>query len=65
MRALDQRIRLVMDHLGVEPAPNLPPAVVEHLAQGRKLQAIKAHREATGVGLKEAKQAVEDYARLK
>lgn len=66
LRALDQRIRLVMDHLGVvEPAPNLPPAVVEHLAQGRKLQAIKAYREATGVGLKEAKQAVEDYARLK
>ena len=60
LRAIDRRLRLVMDHLGVvEPTPALPPAVFEHLAAGRKIQAIKEYRAATGVGLKEAKDAVE------
>ena len=30
-----------------------------HLAAGRKIQAIKAYREQTGAGLKDAKDAVE------
>jgi hypothetical protein len=32
------------------------------LFAGRKIQAIKLYREATGVGLKEAKEAMEAYA---
>ena len=32
-----------------------------HLSGGRKIQAIKVYREATGVGLKEAKDAMEAY----
>ncbi|HEX3778685.1 MAG TPA: ribosomal protein L7/L12 [Pseudonocardiaceae bacterium] len=36
--------------------------VVAHLHQGRKIQAIKVYRELTGVGLKEAKDAVERMA---
>ena len=45
------------------PAPVCPPEVLaklrEHLKAGRKIEAIKAYREATDVGLKEAKDAVE------
>jgi len=60
MRAIDRRLKLVMDHLGiVERAPALPQVVREHLAAGRKIQAIKEYRAATGVSLKEAKDAVE------
>jgi ribosomal protein L7/L12 len=37
----------------------LPPTVASLLARGLKIQAIKEYRELTGVGLKEAKDAVE------
>nr|WP_240939860.1 ribosomal protein L7/L12 [Planosporangium flavigriseum] len=52
-----------MDHLGVvDKQPELPE-VVRELEAGRKIQAIKAYRDATGAGLKEAKDAVEALAR--
>ena len=35
------------------------PEIATHLAAGRKLEAIKAVREASGLGLKEAKELVE------
>ena len=41
----------------------LPDAVVALIQQGRKIDAIKSLREQTGVGLKEAKHAVESYER--
>lgn len=37
--------------------------VLEHLLAGRKIDAVKAYRQATGAGLKEAKDAVEELAR--
>jgi hypothetical protein len=48
------------------PRPPPPPElgdVVALMAQGRKIQAIKVYRERTGVGLKQAKDAVEELAR--
>jgi ribosomal protein L7/L12 len=39
--------------------PALPPPVVEALQQGNKIQAIRLLRARTGLGLKEAKAAVE------
>jgi ribosomal protein L7/L12 len=58
------------------PAPPLPPApsmtsgagddeVERLLRAGRKIQAIKAYRDRTGLGLKEAKDQVEALARAK
>ncbi|HLY58782.1 MAG TPA: hypothetical protein VKS60_24685, partial [Stellaceae bacterium] len=38
---------------------DLPPGVWEALQQGRKIEAIRLYRLATGVGLKEAKDRVE------
>lgn len=39
--------------------PNLFPEVTRALAAGNKIEAIRLYRERTGVGLKEAKDAVE------
>ncbi len=41
----------------------LPSEVVEALAAGRKIDAIKAYRVATGCGLKEAKDACDELER--
>jgi len=46
------------------PPEDLPQAVREALAQGNKIEAIKRLREATGLGLAEAKQRVEGGAPL-
>lgn len=42
-----------------ESADALPPAVVDALQRGNKIEAIKLLREHSGLGLKEAKDAVE------
>jgi large subunit ribosomal protein L7/L12 len=42
-----------------EPSLDLSPRVRELIAAGREIEAIKAYREETGVGLAEAKQAVD------
>jgi hypothetical protein len=41
----------------------LPPGVVEAIAQGRKIEAIKLLREATGLGLANAKVLVDRAVR--
>ncbi len=56
---IEQKLDLILDHLAIrQDDPQL-----EHVAalarDGKKIQAIKAYREATGVGLSEAEQAVE------
>lgn len=44
--------------------PNeMPHEVIEALERGRKIEAIKLLREGQGLGLKEAKEAVECYLR--
>ena len=43
----------------------LPPAAVAALAQGRTIDAIKAVRAANGISLREAKEAVDAYVRLR
>ncbi len=40
---------------------NFTQAVIDEIKQGKKIQAIKLFREENGVGLKEAKIAVETY----
>jgi hypothetical protein len=63
LAAIERKLQLVIDHLGIaEPQPAMPD-VVRELDAGRKIQAIKAYRDATGAGLKEAKDAVDEMAR--
>jgi len=51
------------------PPPNLPslaevdPAILERIRAGRKIEAIKLYRERYGIGLKDAKEAVEALER--
>jgi len=42
-----------------EPNQDLPPPVLAALQRGQKIEAIKLLRELRGMGLKEAKEAVE------
>jgi Ribosomal protein L7/L12 C-terminal domain len=46
-----------------EPAPTDSAGVLSLLAAGKKINAIKLYRQETGVGLKEAKDAVETMER--
>jgi hypothetical protein len=62
LRRLEHRLDLILTHLGIDYVP--PPKFGwQELADdpGRKISAIKAYREQHGVGLAEAKKAVEDY----
>jgi ribosomal protein L7/L12 len=61
---IERKLDLILDHLGIiGPASDVPAAVVQELLAGRKLQAIKMYRAATGASLREAKDVVEALAR--
>jgi hypothetical protein len=63
LATIERRLDLIMKRLEIDdPEPELPD-VVAHLERGEKIGAIKAYRERTGAGLKEAKDAVEALAR--
>lgn len=63
LAAVERQLALVSERLGFGPPEPAFEGVLEHLRQGRKIAAIKEYREATGVGLAEAKAAVERLAR--
>jgi hypothetical protein len=48
----------------IAESSGLSPRVEALIASGRKIEAIKAYREETGVGLKEAKEAVDNGYQL-
>ena len=61
---LEDRLKFLYRRLNIEyadpnSAPVLSPQIQEALRRGNKIEAIKLYRELTGVGLAEAKQAVE------
>jgi ribosomal protein L7/L12 len=60
LAAIQRKLDLVMDHLGIA-APEVHQ-VVQHLENGRTIDAVRAYREHTGVSLLEAKQAVDRIA---
>ncbi len=59
---LDGKLDALLKHAGVKYTPydNLPDEVVQALQRGEKIQAIKRYRQATGAGLKEAKECIEE-----
>jgi hypothetical protein len=67
LRRLEAKVDLILKHLGIEYKDPATPGglseAVKALADdpAKKIAAIKLHREQTGVGLKEAKDAVEAY----
>ena len=65
-RQIEAKLDLILGNLGI-PVPDpgaasgLSAGVRQLAEDGRKIDAIKLHREETGVGLKEAKDAIEAY----
>jgi ribosomal protein L7/L12 len=61
---LEAQVRFLYTHLGITYVPEIstidPPDVIAALKQGNLIEAIKAYRLATNVGLAEAKTAVEE-----
>ena len=65
-RRLEAKLDAILTHFGITipesiSGGELSQAVRDLANQGRKIEAIKVYREETGVGLKEAKDAVEAY----
>jgi hypothetical protein len=62
LRRIEHKLDLILTHLGLDYTPP-PKAAWQELATdpARKIAAIKAYREQHGVGLAEAKRAVEEY----
>ncbi len=58
IEAVRRRLDAVAEHLDVKREA-VPPEVAGLLRAGRKIEAIKVYRAATGAGLAEAKEAVE------
>ena len=61
---LEDRLKFLYRRLNIEYAdpnsdPSLAPQSQDALRRGNKIEAIKIYRELTGVGLAEAKQAIE------
>jgi ribosomal protein L7/L12 len=46
-----------------DPYVNVPPEIAEAMRSGKKIQAIKLQRESSGMGLKEAKDFIEEVER--
>lgn len=62
---LDAKLDLLLKQAGIQydPYKNLPHEIVDAVRAGKKIQAIKRYREIAGVGLKEAKDFIEEIQR--
>lgn len=60
---LERKMDLLLGHLGVREETPRREEIAGLLREGKKVQAIKVYREATGAGLVEAKEAVEELER--
>ncbi|MCX5055609.1 ribosomal protein L7/L12 [Streptomyces sp. NBC_00201] len=56
---VEHKLDLILDHLGLREREPWADEVDALLRDGKKIAAIKVYREATGAGLKEAKEAVD------
>jgi hypothetical protein len=65
LRRINRKLDIIIQHLGIELPETLVSGLSAEVCQladaDQKIEAIKVHREQTGVGLKEAKDAVEEY----
>lgn len=62
---LEGKLDALLKHQGVrfDPYSDLPGPVLDALRRGKKIEAIKEYRVATGAGLKDAKEFVEELQR--
>ena len=65
LRSQEVKVAKLLAHLGIDPDTPLEPSdMVKELARtpGRYIAAIRAHRQQTGAGLKEAKAVIDKLA---
>ena len=62
---IEAKLDALLQHAGIsfDAYKNVPAEVAEALQRGQRILAIKRFREATGLGLKEAKEYVDELAR--
>ena len=62
---LEAKLDALLTHQGIrfDPYSDVPARGVDALSRGQKIEAIKEYRAVTGVGLKEAKEFVEEIER--
>jgi hypothetical protein len=62
---VDAKLDLLLLQAGIDydPYGKLPDQVSDALQRGEKIRAIKLYREASGVGLKEAKEFIDEIQR--
>jgi ribosomal protein L7/L12 len=68
IRVLEDKVDAIMRHLGIahpmgSSDPRTMPDVMRAMYAGRTIEAIKLYRHRTGVGLKEAKNAIDEARR--
>ncbi len=65
MSRLEGKLDALLKHEGVQfdPYADVAPAVLGALSRGKKIDAIKEYRAATGAGLQDAKEYVEELQR--
>ena len=65
MSRLEGKLDALLKHEGVQfdPYADAAPAVLDALSRGKKIDAIKEYRAATGAGLQDAKEYVEELQR--
>jgi len=65
LSSVDAKLDLLLQQAGIkyDPYKGAPAGVMEAIREGRKIEAIKCYREATGAGLKESKDFVEALQR--
>jgi ribosomal protein L7/L12 len=62
LRRIERKLDALLKHQGVSLSPQAKVSEeVQQLARDHKIEAIKLHREQTGLGLAEAKAEVEDF----
>ncbi len=59
---MEKKLDLIMEHLGITVDQPELREVHELVREGKLVHAVKAYREATGAGLREAKEAVDELA---
>ncbi|MFI1165035.1 ribosomal protein L7/L12 [Streptomyces sp. NPDC020801] len=59
---VERKLDLIIDHLGLREEDPALDEVTGLVRAGKRIEAIKVYREATGAGLKEAKEAVDRIA---
>ncbi len=61
LRLLERKMDLILNQLGVDPNQGLDDEIKLLVQSGQKIEAIKLYRLKSGVGLKDAKDYIEQH----